>query len=303
MEQVTIVGMGALGILYGNALAKCLGREKVTFLAEGERLERLRREGAWCNGAACDFQVSDHLEGPAELLLFAVKAPDLAEAMDLAAPWVGEDTVILSLLNGVTSEETLSQTFGPEKVLYAVAQGMDAVREGTRLTYTHGGTLFLGLPEEDYFDRGEKLEAAYALLSQMDLDVVKEEDILHRMWCKFMLNVGVNQVCMAYDCPYGGVQTPGPAREAMVAAMDETRKVGACQGVPVTRKDLEAYLQVVDGLNPQAMPSMEQDARAHRPTEVEAFAGTVIEMAEFYGMQVPVNRELYRKIREIETNW
>ena len=41
MEQVTIVGMGALGILYGNALAKCLGREKVTFLAEGERLERM----------------------------------------------------------------------------------------------------------------------------------------------------------------------------------------------------------------------------------------------------------------------
>ena len=94
-----------------------------------------------------------------------------------------------------------------------------------------------------------------------------------------------------------------PFLEAMVAAMDETRKVGACQGVLVTRKDLEAYLQVVDGLNPQAMPSMEQDARAHRPTEVEAFAGTVIEMAEFYGMQVPVNRELYRKIREIETNW
>ena len=62
--------------------------------------------------------------------------------MALAAPYVGEETVILSLLNGVTSEEALSQTFGPEKVLYAVAQGMDAVREGSRLTYTHGGTLF-----------------------------------------------------------------------------------------------------------------------------------------------------------------
>ena len=197
MEQVTIVGRGALGILYGHALTQCLGPDKVTFLAEGERLNRLRQEEAWCNGEPCQFQVTDHLEGPAQLLLFAVKAPDLEAAMALAAPYVGEETVILSLLNGVTSEEALSQTFGPEKVLYAVAQGMDAVREGSRLTYTHGGTLFLGLPEEDYFDRGEKLEAAYALLSQMDLDVVKEDDILHRMWCKFMLNVGVNQVCAA----------------------------------------------------------------------------------------------------------
>lgn len=303
MEQVTIVGRGALGILYGHALTQCLGPDKVTFLAEGERLNRLRQEEAWCNGEPCQFQVTDHLEGPAQLLLFAVKAPDLEEAMALAAPYVGEETVILSLLNGVTSEEALSQTFGPEKVLYAVAQGMDAVREGSRLTYTHGGTLFLGLPEEDYFDRGEKLEAAYALLSQMDLEVVKETDILHRMWCKFMLNVGVNQVCAAYGCPYGGVQAPGPARDAMVAAMDEARKVGACQGVLVTQKDRTAYLAVVDGLNPEALPSMAQDVLAHRKTEVEAFAGQVIQLAEFYGMAVPVNRDLYEKLQAIETNW
>ena len=311
MEQVTIVGGGALGILLRPRLAQCLGPDKVTFLAE-ERLNRLRQEEAWCNGEPCQFQVTDHLEGPAQLLLFAVKAPDLEAAMALAAPYVGEETVILSLLNGVTSEEALSQTFGPEKVLYAVAQGMDAVREGSRLTYTHGGTLFLGLPEEDYFDRGEaggrlcppvpdvpkfqKLVEARgdksyymrgtfthanpdftkdvfhmadlgfrelsmepvvcapddpAALTPEDLEVVKEADILHRMWCKFMLNVGVNQVCAAYGCPYGGVQAPGPARDAMVAAMDEARKVGACQGVLVTQKDRTAYLAVVDGLNPE----------------------------------------------------
>ena len=161
----------------------------------------------------------------------------------------------------------------------------------------------MGLPEEDYFDRGEKLEAAHALLSQMDLDVVKEADILHRMWCKFMLNVGVNQVCAAYGCPYGGVQSPGPARDAMVAAMDEARKVGACQGVLVTQKDRTAYLAVVDGLNPESLPSMAQDVLAHRKTEVEAFAGQVIQLAEFYGMAVPVNRDLYEKLQAIETNW
>lgn len=107
---------------------------------------------------------------------------------------MGEETVVLSVLNGVTSEETLSQAFGPEKVLYAVAQGMDAVREDNRLTCTQEGTLFLGVPEEDYFDRGDKLEAVWSLFRQAGVDARKEADILHRMWCKFMLNVGVNQV-------------------------------------------------------------------------------------------------------------
>ena len=131
----------------------------------------------------------------------------------------------------------------------------------------------------------------------------KEADILHRMWCKFMLNVGVNQVCMAYACGYGGVQAPGPARDTMIAAMNEARKVGACQGVLVTQKDLREYVAVLDSLNPEAMPSMRQDALAHRPSEVELFAGTVIQLAEFYGMQVPVNRALYQTIQEMETNW
>lgn len=303
IETVTIVGMGALGILYGNALSRHLGADRVRFLATGERLARYRQAEVLCNGEPCAFRFTDGSDGPADLLLFAVKGTDLEQAMDEAAPCVGEDTVILSVLNGVSSEELLDLRFGPGKVLYSVAQGMDAMRQGTSLTYTNQGILFLGLPEEDYFDRGEKLEEVYTLFRDAGVTVEKETDILHRMWCKFMLNVGVNQVCMAYDCDYGGVQVPGQARETMIAAMDEARKVGACQGVLVTRKDLQDYLAVLDGLDPKAMPSMRQDSLAHRPSEVELFAGTVCRLAQQYGMQAPVNAALQEKIREIETNW
>ena len=303
IETVTIVGMGALGILYGNALSRHLGADRVRFLATGERLARYRQAEVLCNGEPCAFRFTDGSDGPADLLLFAVKGTDLEQAMDEAAPCVGEDTVILSVLNGVSSEELLGLRFGPGKVLYSVAQGMDAMRQGISLTYINQGILFLGLPEEDYFDRGEKLEEVYTLFQDAGVTVEKETDILHRMWCKFMLNVGVNQVCMAYDCDYGGVQVPGQARETMIAAMDEARKVGACQGVLVTRKDLQDYLAVLDGLDPKAMPSMRQDSLAHRPSEVELFAGTVCRLAQQYGMQAPVNAALQEKIREIETNW
>ena len=276
IENVTIVGMGALGILYGDLMERTLGPGHVRFIAEGERLTRLQQEGAWCNGRKCDFTVTDNTGEEAELLLFAVKMTALDEAMELAAPLVGEDTVILSLLNGVTSEEHIGQTFGPGKILYCVAQGMDAVREENRLTYTQAGKLYLGLPEEDYFDRGEKLDAVLEFLQR---------------------------VCMAYGCTYGQVQKPGEARDTMIAAMHEARKVGACQGVLVTQKDLYDYLALLDTMPSDAMPSMAQDALAHRPSEVEAFAGTVLDLAKFYGMQAPVNQKLYDTIRETEANW
>lgn len=96
---------------------------------------------------------------------------------------------------------------------------------------------------------------------------------------------------------------PGEIRETMIGAMNEARKVGACQGVLVTQKDLQEYLTILDGLDPKAMPSMRQDGLAHRPSEVDLFAGTVLELAEHYGMQAPVNEKLYRTIKEMETNW
>ena len=302
-ETITIVGLGAMGILFGDLAVKNLGADRVRFLASGERLARYQKDGAWCNGEKCDFHFSDGSDGPAQLLVFAVKAPDLEDAIALAAPVVDRDTVILSLLNGVTSEEILERAFGPEKVLYTVTQGMDAVREGNRLTYHTPGSMFLGIPQEDYFDREEKLTETLDLLRRAGLPFVREEDILHRMWCKFMLNVGVNQVCMAFETDYGGVQQPGELRDLMIAAMDETRKVGACQGVLVTQKDRTEYLAVMDGLHPRGIPSMRQDGLAHRRTEVDLFAGAVLEMAARYGMNAPVNRMLYDKIKAMETSW
>lgn len=304
INKVTFVGMGALGILYGSKLVENLGAENVCFLADGDRLARYQRDGAYCNGEKCDFRFSDGKVGEeAELLLFAVKAPALEEAMELAAPCVGEDTVILSLLNGVTSEEILSRRFGGEKVLYTVTQGMDAVRVGNSLTYTQSGKFFTGIPEDDPFEREEKLDAVEEVLTRGGLPFVREPDILHRMWCKFMMNVGINQVCMAFETDYGGAQREGEVRDTMVAAMNEVRKVSACQGVLLTQKDLQEYVGVVDSLSANAMPSMRQDGLAHRHSEVELFSGAVIEIADFYGMNVPVNRMLYDRITAMEAAW
>lgn len=303
IHQVTIVGMGALGILLGDRFVKNLGAENVRFVADETRLARYRREGAYCNGEKCDFCFSDGTDGEAELLIFAVKATALEQAMEEAAPCVGPDTVILSVLNGVTSEEILGETFGQEKVLYTVTQGADAVREGNRLAYHLPGTVYIGIPQEDYFDRQDKLDQVAKLLGRADIPYVVEADILHRMWCKYMMNVGVNQVCMAFETDYGGVQQPGELRDTMIAAMNEARKLGACQGVLITQKDLKEYLEVLDSLPPRSTPSMRQDGLARRPTEVALFSGALLRMAEQFGMNVPINRMLYDRIRTMEASW
>ena len=132
---------------------------------------------------------------------------------------------------------------------------------------------------------------------------VVEKDIMHRLWGKWMLNVGVNQVVMVSEGTYRTVQQPGKERELMCSAMEEVLKLSERAGTGVTRQDLEDYIALVDNLNPEGMPSMRQDGLARRYSEVELFAGTVIRKGEQYGVPVPVNRMLYERIKKIEETY
>lgn len=301
ITNVTIIGMGALGVLYGDHFSRTLGAEHVRFLADSERIRRYQESRILCNGRECHVSYQDTAkEGEkAQLLIFAVKATALEEAIEEARPYVDEDTIILSVLNGISSEEIISRKLGRGTVLYSVAQGMDAVKDGSQVTYSRIGTLCIGIPT-DQPHKQPMLDRIVELFDRTGLPYVVEADILHRIWGKWMLNVGLNQTVMVKEGSYRTVQAPGEAREMMIAAMREVIQIAQKEQVPVTEADLEEYLQLIDILSPDGMPSMRQDGLARRYSEVELFAGTVLKKAEALGIDVPVNRYLYQTVQAME---
>ena len=306
IRRVSIVGMGALGILYGDFFAGTLGQEQVTFLADSDRVKNYKDHPVYCNDREWRFQVQDGAvpdsRGAAQLILFAVKATALEAAARAVKNQVGKDTIILSVLNGISSEEVIGHILGREHMLYCVAQGMDAVKLGNELTYSHMGQICIGIPQHEP-QKEAMLAAVTELFERTGLPYTREPDILRRLWCKWMLNVGVNQAVMVEEGTYGTVQKPGPARQMMKAAMAEVVELAGREGIRVTMEDLDAYVDLIDSLNPDGMPSMRQDGLARRPSEVEFFAGTVIRRAEAAGLDVPVNRELYRRIKGMESGY
>lgn len=297
--KIAVVGMGALGILYGDMITRKLGKEAVVFLGNEKRVKAYEKEGVFCNGEACDFRMVSETK-PVDLLLFAVKGTTLKQAMELAKDTVGDETIILSLLNGISSEEMLEAYYDRGTVIHCIAQGMDAVKLGNKLTYEHAGELRIGTPDKT---KNIKLKRAAELLQKAGIPYVVEEDILHRLWCKWMLNVGVNQVVMVTEGTYNTIQQPGKPRDMMIAAMEEVRMLSEKEGTKVTAEDLQSYVALVDTLNPDGMPSMRQDGLARRYSEVDFFAGTVIEKAKKYKMQVPVNEMLYEKVKSTEAGY
>ncbi len=302
IKTAAIVGLGALGVLFGHQIAKNAPEGTLRILADEARIARYRREGVFANGEACRFRyvTPGAPGGPADLLIFSVKFGGLEAAVEAARGLVGPDTVILSLLNGIISEEVIGGKLGAEKVLPAVAQGMDAVKVGNRLTFHHMGMICFG----ERPGGGAAAAAAVArFFDETGVPYQRMPDMRRHMWGKFMLNVGVNQTVAVFECDYGCVQKPGEARDTMVAAMREALMLARAEGVDLTEADIDYWLKILGTLNPAGKPSMRQDLEAGRRSEVGLFAGTVVKLSQAHGIPCPVNRMLLDRIRAMEENF
>lgn len=303
IKTVSIVGLGALGVLFGNHLSKHMPKGALQIVADSERIERYRRDGIYCNGERCDFEyvAAEDTGATADLIIIAVKYDGLEGAIEAVKNKVGPETIILSLLNGITSERIIGEAFGAEKVLFSVAQGMDAVKVGSSLSYVNMGQICFGGDESGV--QNEKVYAVKRFFEKTELPHELVFVMQKKLWSKFMLNVGVNQAAAVYGCDYGGIQKQGDARATMIAAMREVMQLSEKEGYPLTEEDLDYWLEVLSKLSPNGKPSMRQDIEARRKSELELFSGTVLELGKKHGIPCPINQMLYDTIKEIESTF
>ena len=329
---VVIVGMGALGLLFGSQIREgmdalgltyenqilqkvetdgaYLGRmirqgmrgSTVFFLMDEERKQHRLEEKVRINGEDCAFQILTPQEiwAPADLVIVATKYNGLREAAKLMRPAVGEDTTIISLLNGISSEEILGEYYNRDQIIDCVAIGMDAMREGSCLSYQNAGRMQVGITKES---QKKRLDQLVSFFERTNVSFEVCGDIRKAMWNKFMINVGINQTCLVYECSYGKATSPGPELEDMTQAMQEVVRVAAAEGISLTQEDFEKDMELLRSLNPEGYPSMRQDALAERKTEVDLFAGTVVSLAEKHGIPVPVNKKYLEQIGRMEAGF
>ena len=299
IQTTAIIGMGALGLLYADRIVKARGQEGTVFILDDERMEKYKGRKFTINGEEKKFaMVAASAMKPVDLVIVAVKYNGLPSAIETMKSCVGKDTIILSVMNGIDSEEMIAETYGKEHLIYTVAQGMDAMKFGDALNYTKEGELRIGVVEEY---QKKNLTAVKEYFEDIQMPYTLEDDILKRMWGKFMLNVGVNQTCHAYETTYSGVLTEGSEENRIfTGAMDEVIQLSQAVGINLSQEDAEYYKKIIATLKPDGVPSMRQDGIAKRKTEVEMFAGIVRKLAKKHGIATPVNDLLYDKIKKIE---
>jgi 2-dehydropantoate 2-reductase len=286
----------------GAAYAALFSRQtdlEVAFVARGQRCRRLRQGPLIVNGRAHDLPVihPDRVPAPADLVIVALKHHHLDAALEDIRALTGPNTVILSVMNGLQSEKTIGAVCGADKLVHAVAVGIDAVRRGDAFAFSRPGRIIFGVPGDAGRRRVARLEAA---LTRAGIPHEVAADIRRVMWWKFMINVGVNQASAVLGAPYGVFQTSAEARDLMVALMQEVIALAGARGVDLGDADVEAWLEILAGLSPAGKTSMLQDIEAGRKTEVELFAGHVVALGAKHQVPTPVNATLLKIIKVLE---
>lgn len=301
IETVALIGLGAMGCSYLGKISETVPMENIQVVASGDRAKRYRENGIGLNGRRIFFPVVEPLEAkPADLLIFTVKFNQLEEAVQEAKGAVGPDTIVISLLNGITSEDVIAASYGRERVLYSLALGIDATRAGDDTSVTVYGVIPFGEVRNEPGSYTERVTRLAEFFDRVGLNSEVQEDMKLALWRKFMLNVGVNQTSAILECPYGALQREGEARRLAVSAMNEAVALGGLEGVPLGQDDVDRALSVMATLSPEGKCSMLQDIEAARKTEVDIFGGTVVELGRKHGVPVPINEAYLRIIKAKE---
>jgi 2-dehydropantoate 2-reductase len=303
INSVLIAGAGAIGLLVAETIYRA-DPACVSILAKGERLERYRKNGLRVNGERLDFKFGN--DEAVDLIIIASKFHHLNQIIADIRPYVGKDTIILSLLNGISSEDIIGKVYGRHRLPLAMIIGTDALHQQEETTYTQKGIINFGDADSH---NGEREKSLADFFTHVKVPFVLQPNMKRILWYKYMINVGVNQTTAILRLPYGAVQNNGNPRQLNEAcqlvekAMGEVIAVANVQGIDLNKSDIANWYKTVNTLNPTSYTSMCQDVLAGRKTEVEMFGLTMMELGKNLNIPVPVNEMLYLQLRTIEQTY
>jgi len=298
-NKVVILGAGAMGAFF-DARFFDADNGATAVVARGQRYDRLKKDGLVVNGQhyAIPVMHPDQISDPAELIIVAVKNHHLSEAVPDLKNLVGPQTTIISVMNGLDSEEYIGSFYGMDKVLYTISVGIDALREGNRLTYTKPGKHYFG--EAVNTEISLRVRRVQEAFERAGIPCETPPDMIRMIWWKFMINVGMNQASAAMQAPYGVFQSSPDARTLMESLMREVIALAKAAGVNLVEKDIEDWYTFLHTLSPRGKTSMLQDIEAGRKTEIEIFGGKVVDLGRELDIPTPVNQTLFHIITVLE---
>ncbi len=301
--RIVVMGAGSMGCLLGGYLARAGHR---VFLVDPltERTEAIESDGITVEGVGGDFEVEASAgsiyagDAPPDLVLVCVKAYDTAAAANDIAEFLGADTVVLTLQNGVGNIERLAYTLPREQLLAGTTSlGANLLGPG-RVHHAGEGKTHIGDVYPERSDRAEKIAAVF---TEARLPAVAADDIHELVWNKLAVNVGINALTALLRVRNGRILAAEGATKILEPAVAECIAVAEESGVSLDPETVMARVKDVARRTASNRSSMLMDILGGRRTEIDAINGAVVHRGRELGVAVPVNETLTHLVHALES--
>lgn len=302
--RIVVYGSGGVGGYFGLRLAQ--SGNQVHFMARGAHLEQIKANGFELispkgNFLLKDVQVSsqsDQIEfDEIDLVIFACKTFQLEAAAKEIAPFVGSNTMLLPLLNGVESPEILSFVFGSKNVLGGLCRIISKIDGPGRITHLDvEPSVVFGELNGAYSTRAQGVQSVF---SQAGVQIKLSEQIEKEMWTKFMFISSISALGAVVRAPIG-VLRKGYLRTVIRATLEEIHELARIKGIPQSSEIIDKQMEIIDRQADLTTASLQRDIMQGRPSELDAQNGAVVRMAKKYGVKTPWNEMIYEFLRPQE---
>ncbi len=300
MQSVSVLGAGALGLLYASHWAKA--GVKVELLLRADQISRFA-QGIGCQDQprlAVTLRSLDAPGAPISHLLLATKATQAASAL---TPWLvhlSDDAQLLMIQNGLGSQQQVAALLKPTQTLLAASVTEGAYRspaDPALVVHAGRGETRLGVWSGAQAISG--VETWVGSLQQAGLSASAVTDILPVLWEKLLINDLINPLTAWHQVPNGELLRRDLETQ-WLALLDELGPLLPWLPLSAPAKGWPARIREVLTATAANQSSMWQDRLAGRPTEVDFIILPLLEAAQQRGLSLPRHQALWQAIRQGE---
>jgi len=287
-----VLGAGALGGLFGGRLLN--GGADVTFLVRPRRAEQLKRDGLIVKTLDGELRTpvkivqQGQIDDPFDVILLCCKAYDLDDAMNAIAPAMGEQSVVVPVLNGIGHIDLLKERFGPARVLGGLTNINAALLADGTIQQTPGVRVNMNLIGELDGHKSSRCEAIKGALDAGGIPAEVVDNVIARMWNKFFGWACIATISSVTRAPTGMTAQSAIGPSFVSAVIDECAKIFLAEGYPPPPEFLDVLRGVLSQTRTDSRVSILIDMDGGRRTEGEQTIGDLVARAAKRGIAVPI---------------
>lgn len=295
----SVIGAGGVGGYFGGKLARA-GND-VWFVARGKHLAALQQKGLQVHSVEGDWIVppgkftdDPSAVGPVDVILFCVKSYDTESAAGNLVPQVHENTIIISLQNGVDNEEKIRRAIPRGHVFGGVSYIYATITAPGIVTHTVGPTKIVFGPLEKRDARlAQRAREILDTMTRAGITAELSEDIGKELWRKFIFIAAVGGMTALTRLTLGDILAVPATREMLADAMRETLAIARARRIDLSEGFVDEIFEILKKYDNSSRSSLYHDLLHQRRMEIEAFSGTIITYGKQLGIPTPVHRAMY----------